>query len=113
MVQPDTPITRAWLESILHFVLESNRPLESPFTEGFLFTGASASDVEMQQEARDMIQQRNVWKVFLAQEGPEQDFAQGPHLYYNRTVWLTLRIHSDIAESFVTALAPRDQAQPK
>lgn len=111
-VPPDTPISRAWLESTLQIVLESDHPLESPFTEGLLFTGASASEVEMQQEARDIIQQRNAWKAFLAQEVPEQDFAQGPHLYYNETVWQILRIHDDTAGSFVTALAPCDQAQP-
>ena len=52
-MQSDIPISRAWLESILQIVLDSDNPLESPFTDSLLFAGASASKVEMQQEARE------------------------------------------------------------
>ena len=76
-VLTDTPISRTWLEPTLQIVPEIDHPLESSLPEGLLFTGASASEVEMQKEARDIVQQRNAWKSFLAQEGPEQDFAQG------------------------------------
>lgn len=112
-MQPGTPISKTWLESTLQIVLDSHDPFGSPFAEGFLFTGASAAEAEMQQEARDIIQQRKAWKAFHAQEGCEQDFTQGPHLYYNDTIWQILRIHEDTAGSFLTALAPHDQVQPK
>lgn len=90
-------------------MLESDNPLDSPFTEGFLFRRAAASRLEIQQEARDLIKKRNAWKVSLTLENSEQDFADGPHLYYNETIWQILRIYDDTAGSFITALAPYDQ----
>lgn len=47
------------LQSTLQIVLETDHPPESPFKVGLLSTKASASEVEMQQEARDITQQRN------------------------------------------------------
>lgn len=79
--------SKTWLESTLRIVLDSHDPsFASPFAEGFLFAGASAAEAEMQQEARDIIQQRKAWRAFHSQEGCEQDFVQGPHLYYNGIV---------------------------
>lgn len=57
----------------------------------------------MQQEARDIIQQPKAWKTFDSQEGCEQNFVQGPHLYYNGTIWQIVRIHGDSSGSFLTA----------
>lgn len=111
-MQPGTTISKTGLESTLQIVLDSHDPFGSPFAGGFLFTGASAAEAE-QQEARDTIQQRKAWKAFHAQEGCEQDFAQGLHLYYNDTTWLIMRIHDDTAGSFLTTLTPHDQVHPK
>lgn len=66
MVQPDTNIIRAWLESTLQIMLESDHPLNSPFTESLLLAGTSASKVEIQQEAHDILQQRYASRILLA-----------------------------------------------
>lgn len=68
-MQPGTPISKTWLESTLHTVLDSHDPFGSPFAEGFLFAGASAAEAGMQRVAGDVIQQRKAWKAFHAQEG--------------------------------------------
>lgn len=113
-VRPSTPINKTWLKSTLRIVLDRHdRSFGSPFAEGFLFAGASAAEAEMQQEARDIIQQRKAWKAFHSQEGCEQDFVQGPHLYYNGTIWQIMRIHDDTSGSFLTALTLYNQVHPK
>lgn len=84
-------------------MLDNHDHFGSLFAEGFLFAGASAAEAGMQQEARDIIQQPKAWKAFDSQEGCEQNFVQGPHLYYNGTIWQIVRIHGDTSGSFLTA----------
>ncbi len=112
-VQMAASLSRSWLESALRMVLESDDPFDSPFTAGFLFTGASVAKIQLLQDARSILQQRNAWNLFHAQEGLEQQFARVPHLYHNDTIWRLLRLHNDTAGSFLTALAPQNHAQSK
>lgn len=93
-------------------MLENDSPLNSSFTDGLLFTRATAFEVEFQKEAQEALQQRNRWTMFSCQLKIERDIAQGPHMYYDGAIWQVLRIYDDNAGSFMTALAPHGLTQP-
>ena len=73
-------------------MLENDSPLDLLFTDGFLFTGATAFEVEFQQKAKEALQQPNRWTMFSRQQDIDRDIAQGPHFYYNGAIWQLLRM---------------------
>ena len=93
-------------------MLETDSPLDISFTDGLLFTGVTASEVEFQKEAQDALQQRHRWTMFSRQQEFERDNAQGPHLYYDGAIWQVLRIYDDYTGSFMAALAPYSLTRP-
>ena len=92
-------------------MLENDSPLDLSFTDGFLFTGATAFEVESQQKAQEALQQPNRWTVFSHQQNVDRGIAQGPHLYYNGAIWQLLRMYDDNAASFMPAFAPHSLTQ--
>lgn len=93
-------------------MLETDSPLDSPFTDGLLFNGVPASEVQFQKEAWDALQGRSRWSMFFRQRTFDHNIAQGLHMKYNGAIWQVLRIYDDNTGSFMAALAPHGLTKP-
>ncbi|KAL8825957.1 MAG: hypothetical protein Q9170_007591 [Blastenia crenularia] len=105
-------ISRAWLESSLQIMFDSEDPLKSLFVDGILLTHFSATQVYIQDDAKVFLQQMKVWLAFRVPEESEGDTVQGLYLSRHDTIYHASRLHDDTTASFLTALVPNDQADP-
>ena len=92
-------------------MLDTDSALDSSFTDGLIFTGASSHEIEFQKETLQALRQRDRWTMFPSQQESRRDIAQGPYLYHDGAIWQVLRIHDDTVGSFMTAIAPPDLTQ--
>lgn len=106
IVEPGASISEDWIQSSLRVILEDEAPLDSAFAKTLLFVGVKPTDMHMEQQAWQLLQQKGIERAFVPGSDPEHDYEQGRHIYHNASMWQAFELHDDTIGAFMTALAP-------
>lgn len=105
IIEPGAPISEDWIQSNLRVLLEDEAPLDSPFAKTLLFVGVKPTDIHVEQQTWQLLQQKGIEKVFVPGSDPEHEYEQGRHIYHNDSMWQAFKLH-DTTGAFMTAVAP-------
>ena len=105
IVEPGAPISEDWIQSSLRVLLEDESPLDSAFAKTLLIIGVKPTDIHVEQQAWQLLQQKGNERVFVPGSDPEHDYEQGRHIYHNASMWQAFKLHDDTTGAFMTAVA--------
>ena len=98
-------ITRKWLQDVLESDATSDDFFRWEFVGGLIFIGASQSEVEITDEARDLLPTLgNEWIELL--DSSSQEVLIGPCSFVDDRFARILRLFDDTSKAFVVSLKP-------
>ena len=98
-------ITKKWLQDILESYATSDDVFRWEFVSGLIFIGASQSEVEITDEARDFLATLgNEWIELL--DSSSQEISIGPCAFVDGRFASILRLFDDTSKAFVVSLKP-------